>query len=83
MSAVEVLASNYTRAGFTCKPAMGFSFAAGTTDGGAAAHNRQLGCCAYSNLSCLFFKFRNLNGSRPFSTVEPELLWCQVHDIAN
>ena len=33
MSNIEVLASNYTRAGRTCKPAMGFSFAAGTTDG--------------------------------------------------
>ena len=33
MSNVEVLASNYTRAGHTCLPAMGFSFAAGTTDG--------------------------------------------------
>ena len=33
MSNVQVQASNYTRAGHTCKPAMGFSFAAGTTDG--------------------------------------------------
>ena len=33
MSNIEVHASNYTRAGRTCKPAMGFSFAAGTTDG--------------------------------------------------
>ena len=33
MSNVKVAASNYTRAGHTCKAAMGFSFAAGTTDG--------------------------------------------------
>ena len=33
MSAVVVAASNATRAGRTCRPAMGFSFAAGTTDG--------------------------------------------------
>ena len=33
MSAVEVAASNWTRAGRTCSPAMGFSFAGGTTDG--------------------------------------------------
>ena len=36
MSDVKVAASNYTRAGHTCKPAMGFSFAAGTTDGGSS-----------------------------------------------
>jgi hypothetical protein len=34
MSAVEVKASRWTRAGRTCKGAMGFAFAAGTTDGG-------------------------------------------------
>lgn len=33
MSNVVVEASNYTRAGRTCPAAMGFSFAAGTTDG--------------------------------------------------
>lgn len=33
MSRVQVAASNWTRAGATCPPAMGFSFAAGTTDG--------------------------------------------------
>ena len=33
MSRVEVRASNYTQAGRTCPAAMGFSFAAGTTDG--------------------------------------------------
>lgn len=33
MSAQEVEASNWTRAGRTCPAAMGFSFAAGTTDG--------------------------------------------------
>ena len=35
MSAVDVAASNWTRAGRTCSPAMGFSFAGGTTDGTA------------------------------------------------
>ncbi len=33
MSAITVAPSNYTRAGQTCRAAMGFSFAAGTTDG--------------------------------------------------
>ncbi len=33
MSAQEVEASNWTRTGRTCPAAMGFSFAAGTTDG--------------------------------------------------
>jgi hypothetical protein len=33
MSRVRVAAGNWTRAGRTCPPAMGFSFAAGTTDG--------------------------------------------------
>ena len=33
MSAITVAPSNYTRAGKTCRAAMGFSFAAGTTDG--------------------------------------------------
>ncbi len=33
MSSVTVQASNFTRAGRTCRAAMGFSFAAGTTDG--------------------------------------------------
>ena len=33
MSSITVAASNYTRAGATCRAAMGFSFAAGTTDG--------------------------------------------------
>ncbi|KAK9785596.1 hypothetical protein WJX73_002285 [Symbiochloris irregularis] len=41
MSSIEVLASNYTRAGRTCKPAMGFSFAAGTTDGPGAFDFKQ------------------------------------------
>ena len=36
MSNVTVRASEATRAGTTCKPAMGFSFAAGTTDGPGA-----------------------------------------------
>ena len=36
MSNVTVRASSKTRAGKTCKPAMGFSFAAGTTDGPGA-----------------------------------------------
>ena len=36
MSNVTVRASETTRAGTTCKPAMGFSFAAGTTDGPGA-----------------------------------------------
>ena len=43
MSRVEVRASNYTRAGRTCPAAMGFSFAAGTTDGErAGAHPQYL-----------------------------------------
>lgn len=33
MRNIKVRESNYTRAGKTCPPAMGFSFAAGTTDG--------------------------------------------------
>jgi hypothetical protein len=33
MSAISVESSNYTQAGKTCRAAMGFSFAAGTTDG--------------------------------------------------
>lgn len=33
MSSVVVEASNITRPGSTCRPAMGISFAAGTTDG--------------------------------------------------
>ena len=33
---MQVPASNWTRAGRTCPPAMGFSFAAGTTDGPGA-----------------------------------------------
>lgn len=33
MSTISVEASNHTRAGKTCRAAMGFSFAAGTTDG--------------------------------------------------
>lgn len=33
MTNITVEASNYTRAGRTCPAAMGFSFAAGTTDG--------------------------------------------------
>ena len=33
MTKVVVEASNFTRAGKTCPAAMGFSFAAGTTDG--------------------------------------------------
>ena len=33
MRALEVAESPRTRAGRTCPPAMGFSFAAGTTDG--------------------------------------------------
>ena len=33
MSSITVSASNHTRAGATCRAAMGFSFAAGTTDG--------------------------------------------------
>ena len=37
MRDLEVAASAYTRAGRTCPPAMGFSFAAGTTDGAPAA----------------------------------------------
>ncbi len=44
MSSVVVEASNFTRAGRTCRAAMGFSFAAGTTDG---AHNETaLSACA-------------------------------------
>lgn len=37
----QVRASRWTRAGVTCPPAMGFSFAAGTTDG---AHMLTLTC---------------------------------------
>lgn len=33
MTGLEVKQSNYTQAGKTCPAAMGFSFAAGTTDG--------------------------------------------------
>jgi neutral ceramidase len=36
MSNITVRGSAFTRAGKTCKPAMGFSFAAGTTDGPGA-----------------------------------------------
>ena len=38
MSSVTVEASNFTRAGRTCRAAMGFSFAAGTTDGALPMH---------------------------------------------
>ena len=38
MSSVIVEASNFTRAGRTCRAAMGFSFAAGTTDGAHQEH---------------------------------------------
>lgn len=37
MRGLRVEASDFTRAGRTCKPAMGFAFAAGTTDGGGGA----------------------------------------------
>ena len=40
MSAITVAPSNHTRAGKTCRAAMGFSFAAGTTDGARC----QYGC---------------------------------------
>ncbi len=33
MRSIQVEPSNFTQAGTTCKPAMGFAFAAGTTDG--------------------------------------------------
>jgi neutral ceramidase len=33
MRSISVAATNFTRSGTTCKPAMGFAFAAGTTDG--------------------------------------------------
>ncbi|KAL4435206.1 hypothetical protein ABPG77_001888 [Micractinium sp. CCAP 211/92] len=36
MRGLQVAASNFTRAGRACKPAMGFAFAAGTTDGPGA-----------------------------------------------
>lgn len=36
MSSVVVEATNVTQPGRTCRPAMGFSFAAGTTDGARA-----------------------------------------------
>lgn len=36
MRNITVEKSSFTRAGKTCKPAMGFSFAAGTTDGPGA-----------------------------------------------
>lgn len=36
MRNIKVVGSNFTRSGKTCKPAMGFSFAAGTTDGPGA-----------------------------------------------
>jgi hypothetical protein len=38
MRGIRVAASNFTQAGTTCKPAMGFAFAAGTTDGEPASH---------------------------------------------
>ena len=38
MSSIIVEASNFTRAGRTCRAAMGFSFAAGTTDGAHQEH---------------------------------------------
>ncbi|CAL8468077.1 g7616 [Coccomyxa elongata] len=41
MSSVVVEASNFTRAGRTCRAAMGFSFAAGTTDGPGAFDFKQ------------------------------------------
>ena len=37
MRGIRVAASNFTQAGTTCKPAMGFAFAAGTTDGEPAS----------------------------------------------
>eukprot|EP00887_Chlorella_sp_A99_P008094 scaffold12.g8094.t1 len=41
MRGLEVAASAFTRAGATCKPAMGFAFAAGTTDGPGAFDFKQ------------------------------------------
>ncbi|KAK9901622.1 hypothetical protein WJX75_005298 [Coccomyxa subellipsoidea] len=41
MSSIIVEASNFTRAGRTCRAAMGFSFAAGTTDGPGAFDFKQ------------------------------------------
>ena len=38
MTKIEVQASNWTQLGKTCKPAMGFGFAAGTTDGEMLHH---------------------------------------------
>ena len=46
MSAVEVAASNWTRAGRTCSPAMGFSFAGGTTDGVPPSGALRAGGCS-------------------------------------
>ena len=37
MTHIEVAESNFTRKGRTCPAAMGFSFAAGTTDGEASS----------------------------------------------
>ena len=46
MSSIAVAASNHTRAGATCRAAMGFSFAAGTTDG-----ERLTGCVQHGWLN--------------------------------
>lgn len=60
MSAVEVAASNWTHAGRTCSPAMGFSFAGGTTDGAPPSGALGAGCC-----SLLRVKHRLARGSCP------------------
>lgn len=41
MRNIQVEETEYTRAGRSCKPAMGFSFAAGTTDGPGAFDFKQ------------------------------------------
>lgn len=41
MRGIRVRATNFTQPGTTCKPAMGFAFAAGTTDGPGAFDFRQ------------------------------------------
>ena len=55
MTNIEVKESPYTRAGRTCPAAMGFSFAAGTTDGESATHfcNSSLSLWLTNNTVCL------------------------------
>lgn len=66
MTKIEVQASNWTQLGKTCKPAMGFGFAAGTTDG------EILECCGVCFASTLHL-LAHLMARRPNITFATNL----------